>query len=716
MDINFESSIMGLWIAPSREFGYLGNWFRRLADNSGQFVPLKPGLNVVYGRNGAGKTQLIQAISYVADFKMSAFEGFILKDPTIRKPLDEKVEVIFERTVEDILEGYLSDESEDMQLGWTPGFNPQNVSGEKKAIVFDILNEFKSHRQILLTRAPSQDEPSAGDPETMNAPEFVQFVPVIFPSNFAPLTRAHAVEIHKSYMQFIENVKSRFSEGDNPKLTVSENNERYSEEILQKGKLFDEWVESWSWSPLINIRNLGWNWDFSFVQNEVNAMLWDCENNPIFLPAIKIYSVDREYEEFSSAVRRKVSISLTRENEPPKLLNYFGSNHDGDALSIIGNDEIGYRNESRGNRGIDNPDLYNELISTYVDKLRQKLSFLPNFRSLEFHKSSKPNMNYLVINQRVLASEGSQAERRWLALAKDSMKKSTKWLVIDEPESGIHRTAEADLAVALASPVWNSGNVLVIATHSPEFIEIANANVLHIEAGIVRELTSLNRENLEILGLRPSDLLTSVKVFLLVEGEHEKIVFETLFKEELRKLRCKIIVARGGKNMKDVFESQMIFDFSDALVICLLDNLNAEAIEAIWDEARNLSSKGKVIEAGQYVRSALPGSKSGENVFLSQFLTLALANGQHERIAVWGLTKEDIVLYLPPIEFGIKRSWEELLTQHSKDDGNFKAWACKKYDANFSLEGVRRATKALDTIPNDFGNLMMKIASVIEGR
>jgi predicted ATPase len=707
---------MGLWIAPSREFGYLGNWFRRLANKSGQFVPLKPGLNVVYGRNGAGKTQLIQAISYVADFKMSAFEGFILKNPTIRKPLSEEIEVIFDRTVEDILEGYLSDVSEDMQLGWTPGFNPQNVSGEKKAIVFEILNEFKRYSQCLLTRAPSQDEPSAGDPETMNVPEFVQFVPVIFPENFAPITRAHAVEIHQSYVQFLDEINSRFDEGDDPNLTVEENNERYSEEILQKGKLFDEWVEEWSWSPLINIRNLGWNWDFSFVQNEVSAMLWDCENNPLFLPAIKIYSVAGEYEEFSSGERRKVSISLTRENEPPKLLNYFGANRESDALSRIGDEDIGFRNESRGSKGIDNEELYNRLISIYVDKLREKLNFLPNYRSLEFHKSNKPNINYLVINQKVLASEGSQAERRWLALARDSMKKSTKWLVIDEPESGIHRTAEADLAVALASPVWNSGNVLVVATHSPEFIEISNANVLHIEAGIVRELTSLNRENLALLGLRPSDLLTSIKVFLLVEGEHEKIVFETLFGEELRKLRCKIIVARGGKNMKDVFESQMIFDFSDALVICLLDNLIAEKIVAIWEEARKLSSKGQVIEAGQYVRSALPGSKSGENIFLSQFLTLALANGQHERIAVWGLMKEDIVLYLPPIEFGIKRSWEELLKQHSKDDGNFKAWASKKYDANFSLEMVRRATKALDSIPDDFGNLLMKIASVIDER
>ena len=150
----------------------------------------------------------------------------------------------------------------------------------------------------------------------------------------------------------------------------------------------------------------------------------------------------------------------------------------------------------------------------------------------------------------------------------------------------------------------------------------------------MREFTSAAREQLEVLGLRAADLLTQIRTFLLVEGEHEKLIFESLFADELRRMRCKIIVARGGKNMKDIFESQMIFEFSDATVFSLLDNIDATSVKTLWRDARVMAERGKIIEAGQYVRSNLPGAKSGENVFLSQFLTLALANGQHERVEV----------------------------------------------------------------------------------
>ena len=71
MQIDVKSSIEGLWLAPT-PYGYLGDWFGRFRRPLGQFVPLKPGLNVVYGRNGAGKTQLLLAIELASRFKMSS--------------------------------------------------------------------------------------------------------------------------------------------------------------------------------------------------------------------------------------------------------------------------------------------------------------------------------------------------------------------------------------------------------------------------------------------------------------------------------------------------------------------------------------------------------------------------------------------------------------------------------------------------------------------
>lgn len=67
--------------------------------------------------------------------------------------------------------------------------------------------------------------------------------------------------------------------------------------------------------------------------------------------------------------------------------------------------------------------------------------------------------------------------------------------------------------------------------------------------------------------------------------------------------------------MKDVFESQMIFDFSDATVLCLLDNVDSKDINSIWSESKKLAEKGKLIEAGQYIRSSIPESKSSKTFF-----------------------------------------------------------------------------------------------------
>ena len=40
-------------------------------------------MNIFYGRNGAGKTQILEAIAYTAEFRMSAYEGFVLSDPIV---------------------------------------------------------------------------------------------------------------------------------------------------------------------------------------------------------------------------------------------------------------------------------------------------------------------------------------------------------------------------------------------------------------------------------------------------------------------------------------------------------------------------------------------------------------------------------------------------------------------------------------------------------
>lgn len=709
MNVNVEESIVGLWISNQR-FSYLASWFPILKKPYGNLIKIKPGMNVVYGVNGSGKTQLLEAISSAAEFKISTFEGFILKDPIVDGSGQNPDTKLYDISAQDIL-NYFDSISEDsyavdMMLGWLKGYKPENLKVENRAEVLAIISEFISVKKCLLTRA-MPEEKMMFDPhsrESMNPPRSVDFVPILLPRDEAPITRLHLERISQSFLKFHENIEILLGAMPN----VNLDDENIVEE--KKTELFEDWLESWNWSPVVNLRNFGFLTNYNDLFDDYYHTEYGFLNSnemPIFLPAIHSYSSGIEYQEFKDEEFEKdFMLSLKRENGAQEEISE-------EEFSIT-DSEIGF--SSYNSKQTDRV----KLLDNYLQELRQKLRFLPGLKALtvdfEYLPEERSAPLLLGGKPRIWARSGSHAEKRWLVLGKKAMRQSTKWLVIDEPESGMHRTAEAELAGVLSSPDWALDNIVVVATHSPEFLNLPNVNICHIVKGSTYSLTNIHREKFMDLGIRPSDLLAAVKTFLLVEGEHEKIIFESMFQEELKRMRCQIIVARGGKNMKDIFESQFIFDFTDAVIVSLLDNINSEDVENIWSESKKLAQSGKIIEAGQNVRQSLPGSKSGENIFLSQFLTLALANGQHERVEAYGLSKPDIVFYFEPGDFGLKKSWEELMELNAIDKQSFKSWATKKFNADFSVSAVEKAALNCNSLPDDFADLMMKIVEITNSR
>ena len=710
MNVNVEKSIVGLWVANER-FSYLASWFPILEKPYGNLIEIKPGMNVVYGMNGSGKTQLLEAISSAAEFKISTFEGFILKDPEIEGSGQSPDKKLYDISPQEVLNHFdsISEDrySIDMMLGWLKGYKPENLTAENRVEVLAIISEFISVKQCLLTRAMPEEKMmfNHSSRDTMNPPRSVDFVPILLPGDEAPVTRLHLERISQSFLNFNENLETLLDAMPD----VDLDDEIIVEE--KKTELFEDWLQSWNWSPIVNLRNFGflshYNSDlFDDYYHEEFGFL-NSNEIPVFLPAIHSYLSGIEYQEFKDEVFEKdFTLSLKRENGAQEEISE-------EEFSITDSDIGFYSFNSKPTDRV-------RLLDNYLQALRKKLRFLPGLKALtvDFEHLSEDRSAELLLSEkpRIWARSGSHAEKRWLILGKKAMRQSTKWLVIDEPESGMHRTAEAELASVLSSPEWALDNIVVVATHSPEFLNLPNVNICHIVKGSTYGLTNIHREKFMDLGIRPSDLLAGVKTFLLVEGEHEKIIFESMFQEELKRMRCQIIVARGGKNMKDIFESQFIFDFTDAVIISLLDNIDSEDVEKIWSESKKLAQSGKIIEAGQNVRQSLPGSKSGENIFLSQFLTLALANGQHERVEAYGLSKPDIVFYFEPGDFGLKKSWEELMELNAIDKQSFKSWATKKFNADFSVSAVEKAVLNCNSLPADFADLMMKIVEITNSR
>lgn len=710
MNVDVEKSIVGLWVANKR-FSYLASWFPILKKINGNLIEINPGMNVVYGVNGSGKTQLLEAISSAAEFKISTFEGFILKDPKVEGSGQNPDRKLFDISAQEVLNYFdlISEDrySVDMMLGWLKGYKPENLTDKNRAEALAVISEFINMKQCLLTRAIPEDKMlfDAHSRETMNPARSVDFVPILLPSDEAPITRLHLKKISESFLNFHKNLEDLLDAMSN----VDLEDENVVEE--KKTELFELWIQSWNWSPIVNLRNFG------FLTND-NSDLFDdyyheefgflnSDETPIFLPAIHSYSSGTEYQEFKDEeYEKEFTLSLKRESSTQEEIS--------EREFLITDLEIGFSSYNS------KPSDKIGLLENYLQDLRKKLRFLPGLRALtvNFEYIPEDGAVPLLLSGKpwIRGSSGSHAERRWLLLGKKAMRQSTKWLMIDEPESGMHRTAEAELAGVLSSPEWSASNILVVATHSPEFLNLPNVNIIHIVKGSTYNLKKIDREKIMDLGIRPSDLLTGIKTFLLVEGEHEKIIFESMFQDELTRMGCRIIVARGGKNMKDIFESQFIFDFTDAVIVSLLDNINSKDVENIWSESKKLAQGGKIIEAGQHVRQSLPGSKSGENIFLSQFLTLALANGQHERVEVFGLSKPDIIFYFEPGDFGLKKSWKELIELNGIEKQSFKSWATNKFNADFSVSAIEKAAFNCNSLPTEFGNLLMKIAEINNSR
>jgi predicted ATP-dependent endonuclease of OLD family len=285
-------------------------------------------------------------------------------------------------------------------------------------------------------------------------------------------------------------------------------------------------------------------------------------------------------------------------------------------------------------------------------------------------------------------------------------------LVIDEPESGLHRRAERFLAQGLHNLTSEMGIQLVVATHSPSFLKLNDAQLVHIyttsDGGT--EIEELNPElssRLDEFGLDKSDLLQLCRLFVVVEGLHDEIVLKELFGTELSNAGIEVFSLRGLKNLKNSSDAQLLFKFTDANVIYVTDNENGFRIEEIWSRAQVTDQDQQL---GVLSEITL-GRKSNEAGFLKEFMKMALDMNSKNRMHFAALDAPDILEYLPVAAFTGHKSdftWaslrEEFATVEKATD--FKKWLTEKYKFDFSEENVREACLSLDYIHSDLTSLL----------
>ncbi|MBC7596039.1 MAG: AAA family ATPase [Kineosporiaceae bacterium] len=334
----------------------------------------------------------------------------------------------------------------------------------------------------------------------------------------------------------------------------------------------------------------------------------------------------------------------------------------------------------------------------------------------------------------------SSAEKKWaslaILLAVGQRTRRTQWgtsahqgriiMLVDEPEAALHRAAEARAAEFLQQLSKEPAQVLFIVTHSPELLDLPDASLIEIvkdksstPTSLVQRLNLADRKALLRLGLRPSDLLRWPRVFLLVEGLHDQLVLEGYFGDRLRASRIEILPLRGATKLPNTVDSRVLFKYTDATVVALLDNISSDAVRECWDLAQSTTLLEGVEAGKQVIVNGIAG-QSEESRFLREWLTSAIDNGLESRLMPIGLSARDVIEYLPvALMVPGAPNWEALRREHAEEresgtgiPGDFKKWLSirKQIDVNESL--IRLALESASSAPSELERLMKTLEAV----
>lgn len=337
-----------------------------------------------------------------------------------------------------------------------------------------------------------------------------------------------------------------------------------------------------------------------------------------------------------------------------------------------------------------------------------------------------PVMRFLVENSpKQLPFESlSFAQQRWIRIVLNAIMaiyddSSPSLLVADEPDIGIHQGAVRQVLEFLSGLNASS----IITSHAAVAFQTSGARLLHLgvsESGertisepiISEDVASVAHR----LGVSSLDLLALKKLLVVGEGEHDVAIFDGLLglsPTPRLSQRVLLTAARGAKNLLSTTETRIITDYTDLHVLHVADNVSTERVRAVADQLKDAHRAGTPINRA--LRDCglveLRQNASFEERVLYDLLERCAQRRLMERFHVFGLSKKDIIEYLPPEAFGLGSSWDDLRSEHhkKKDAGgerDFKEWLRRERNATISARKIKSAFEQLDHIHPDLSDLL----------
>jgi ABC-type molybdenum transport system ATPase subunit/photorepair protein PhrA len=317
--------------------------------------------------------------------------------------------------------------------------------------------------------------------------------------------------------------------------------------------------------------------------------------------------------------------------------------------------------------------------------------------------------------------ELSDAYRRWsllalrLAQARASLT-SANLLLLDEPDASLHVLARKSLGVGLAKIVKQHELTAFVTTHSPDMLDNPGVRLWHTSRanGLVNlspvHASDLLERGPEEVGLRRSDVLLMTRAWLVVEGDHDEAVFDAWLGDELRRHLVRLVRMRGTHNLLSILDAQLVFEATDAHVCVVTDRTRSSIVDKfndLLDEAANpAADRGRIMRR---LHAVVPQDRrASEEQKLLELAVAAVRAGVVRRLTFKGLTKPDIIEYLPAEAFVPGESWESLVMQWKSTDRmlSFKRWLAKVKQAKVTTEALRAAAANTDHVPTDLTDVL----------
>jgi energy-coupling factor transporter ATP-binding protein EcfA2 len=303
-------------------------------------------------------------------------------------------------------------------------------------------------------------------------------------------------------------------------------------------------------------------------------------------------------------------------------------------------------------------------------------------------------------------------------------------VLLDEPEAGLHRLAEDKLGRALHSFGVRNGFAVIAATHSTSFLAIPQASLVEVFRRTdgwttARAVEFPDQAGPNSLGISRGDLLQLYQLILLVEGHHERLVFGEMLGDELGRRRVLLVPLRGSFNLNAVVDLEILAHTLEQPVLAVLDNANADAIDRLWEGLRGLPAETQDLTAVLEDSLGPDSKRTDEEKQISALARNLFVTGQLGRFKVYPLSRGDVVEYLP-VERLVPRatSWEDLRAEHQRlrsaeersTPRDFKRWLTEHHQADFGDDAiVLAAAIAAESPPEEFLTLLTRIDSIVDG-